>query len=328
MPVGGSLAGRSLGAWQGAAEAGPERYRGKFPAVPASPMGVPGSHRDGVLGRCRRERRAPSSGGRVPVRRLAAKSGTRSACRARPPGGSSRSAARWFRSGPTSRPTARSATASRGPSPPTAPSTRSAIRMATGSGRPSPSTSSVWGARLQPAERACGPVRRPAAAGPPRPVGHRRQLPRPAGHGEGHRPAGARPGHLRGDRLAVRRWPVRSPPGHDQGCPGSRHDPEHKGAYQRQLTISPGSRNSRLRPGSGHHQLTPGDAGTVPPATAPSEEDERTQEPSSPGCRPVPLGGGGPRSAQRELRFERRDEVPGRSARRWPARGKTPVLDS
>ena len=35
---------------------------------------------------------------------------------------------------------------------------------------------------------------------------------------------------------------------------------------------------------------------------------------SRPSCRPVPPGGGGPRSGQRELRFERRDEVPARPA--------------
>ena len=35
-----------------------------------------------------------------------------------------------------------------------------------------------------------------------------------------------------------------------------------------------------------------------------------------PACRPVPPGGGGPRSGQRELRFERLDEVPARPAGR------------
>ena len=46
--------------------------------------------------------------------------------------------------------------------------------------------------------------------------------------------------------------------------------------------------------------------------TAPLGEDLCRRAPSRPSCRPVPPGGGGPRSGQRESRFERRDEVPGR----------------
>ena len=54
--------------------------------------------------------------------------------------------------------------------------------------------------------------------------------------------------------------------------------------------------------------------GMVSPVTAPLGQDLCRHVPSRPSCRPVRPGGGGPRSGQRESRFERRDEVPARPA--------------
>ncbi len=48
------------------------------------------------------------------------------------------------------------------------------------------------------------------------------------------------------------------------------------------------------------HQLTLVRGGMVPPVTAPPGEDLCRRVPSRPTCRPVPPGGGGPRSGQRE----------------------------